>query len=928
MKYWSCFGSILLLGVFCLAATIAAEPPALGAKMGNYRGIQLTVDGEPLSSGSRIITFAGKEVLFNFVQSHLDFEREAGRLSAVSQRPEAGVRIRDYTVRWEDGNAVIELDFEVEAAQKCRFEYAPVILPAGLISGAGYRATHQNGTTVRGTVPVAAETAFDRLPEVKKFEVATDLNAIVVEVQEGPLFAVLDRRKQRYASHSGAVLLITKELTPGKHKIKSVLKLSVAPAAPDARQPAAVAAPPEPVAADREIAAAAFPALPVAKAVKKKPGAPFRFTPAARAVISGEASERLAYHLERLFGLKSAAGAAAPPGGFFLEIGEGKGVPESPDGYTVEVDETGVRLAAATERGAFYALQTLRSLRRGDAIESVAIRDYPDFALRGLHTIGNSGTLEFWGELLETVAAPLKINTLLLECQYVQWERAGTPENPRGMSKADLAALIEIARRNYIEVIPLLQSLSHCQWMFYGGANLDLAEDPSEPYAYNASNPAVYELLKKVYAEVFELFPDTACFHAGHDELRVAQHKFPVRPENLARGAAEIFEADTLWQYRYLKEHGKRMMIWQDMLLTRKEARGATSYAFDGTELIRKKLPRDIVICIWNYKSDASTDRFPREFPEVDLFLADGYEVIGCTWYRGEPGNIENFSAYCRDRQVLGMVNTTWSHFGTETVLHTHFEQIAAHVTAAACFWNAEKKLDGLDQSRLLVELLEPPAAGREHLRTIPFTPNLALNDRRYDFDRLAMPRLTVDGVPFQLAAAGKFPAALAGRSDRFPTFPASFSIPVNRKFDRLYLLHTIMRNSPAKAPVCLATVRYADDSTAGFLIRNRMYVAGAGSAPHFLDEHGRTARRAYEVFAPTTPAAGYLSAPELGLHWTGRGKERFRLWLLEWRNPHPEREIKELVFSDFHQREQYFLLGLTGGVTAAVAPATAPRHE
>ena len=879
-------------------------------------GISLHWNGEPLSIGSRIITFAENELLFNLKNEKYDIAHSGQKYECIfPAQTGKEVQIKQYCILKKGNSAVISLEFLYQGQKSCSFEYAPLILPASLVSGAKYHATSATGQVESGIILVSPQKTdmFKEFGKLRRLEILTDSVRFVTDTLNGSAFTVSDRRFNVYNGQACLVLLITQELTAKTGNVTSNLKISCFPSAAPKHSPIQTAIPAV-YSAQRNITASPFPQLPAAKDIRTKNGLWYQLQPEDKAIIAGEVSNRLSYHLNRLFGLKAESGTMTPEHGFFIEIGKDKGIAECPEGYILDVSEKLVRISSQTEQGAFYALQTLRSFLRNNAIAGVAIRDWPDFRLRGWHTIANSGTLKFWGTMLEKVGAPLKINTFLLECQYVQWDKAGTPKNPRGMSKKDLLQLLRLAHLNYIEVIPLLQSLSHCEWMFYGNSNLEMAENIKKPYAYNVSNPQVYELLKKVYDEIFELFPDTPYFHGGHDELQVGVHKFPVRPENIKRGIADIFEKDVLWHHQYLKKHGKKLMIWHDMLIHENEAEGCVSLAAGGTEKLRAKLPRDIMICIWNYKSPYQERKpnNPESFPEIDIFQKDGYKVIGCTWY--PAGNIENFSDYCLGKNIYGMINTTWSHFGTETVLHSHFEQITAHVTAAACFWNARKKTARLDCAKILKQLLFPDKNVQEKLETIPFSANLILDDPRYSFDKIKSDILNIDSVPFALAKSNGFPAALTGKSNPYPLFPDRITIPVNHCFKKLYFLHTILRNSYRKIPICLVSVKYKDQSIETFLIRSQMRTLGAAVAPTFVDEHGRTALNAYEVFAPNTSDFGFLNSKDNVYQWTGHDNNPLRIWSLEWHNPHPEREIKEIILSRFDSKEPYFLLGITGG--------------
>ncbi len=873
--------------------------------------------------GSRVISFKNGRLSIHSSRAGLLTETsDSGVVSSSPRAYHSGEWIREHAVRLDGDRAVISLDFHYSGKDKRNFEYAPLTLPPKLVDGAKFTYVTSSGKSGSGVFPMTAGVAAkQKMPaSIKKIVFSTVFGELTIETLKGPALTLLDRRFDAYNRQMTAVLLIstkTEKLRDGE--FQSEIAVTFHPAELAVKHPVRIPAA-EKLSGRREVAPHRFPLLPVPKVMRNSP-VEYRFAPMDRAVIPASASGRLARHIERLFGLKSETGNTAPERGIFIEIGDKLGVDKSPDGYTLDVTPNVIRITSRSERGAFYALQTLRALNRDGRVGGVSIRDWPDFELRGWHTIGNSGTLDFWGRMLEKVGAPMKINTFLLECQFVQWEKAGVPKNPRGMSKEDLKKLIQIAHENYIDFIPLLQSLSHCEWMFYGKSNLDMAEDVNTPYCYNASNPEVYDLLRRVYSEVFELFGHTEFFHIGHDEVRMPGHReFPVRPENVRRGIYDIFEKDTLWQYDYLRRHGKRTMMWHDMLVNPAELsdlRGAF-LAVEGTEKLRKTLPKDIVMCVWNYRAKEPG----AAYPEIDLFIADGFPVIGCTWFgTGEVGNIENFSRYCLGRNVLGMINTTWSHYGTETVLNTHFVQIAGHTMAAGCFWNVDRKLNGADRSEVLVGLLDGGSGRDEELEGVPFECNTLLDDPRFDFGRIGVVT-EAGGVPFRLAVKDALPGALTGKSYGYPDFPERVSIPVGKRFDRLYLLHTILSNPKKSQPMCKVAVKYDDGSVEHLIIRSRMFTYGASGAPRFFDADGKTEKHGYEVFAPGTVGFGYRNSRNNMLEWSGRNGDCLRMWTTAWVNPHPDKTIRELEFSEFNPDQPYFLLGITGGrdITAPAA--------
>ena len=75
--------------------------------------------------------------------------------------------------------------------------------------------------------------------------------------------------------------------------------------------------------------------------------------------------------------------------GLFLQLSESN-VPDSPEGYVLEVNDKGVTVTARTEAGLFYGCQTLEQLLEDSRdfdleIPQMKITDYPAIAYRAVH---------------------------------------------------------------------------------------------------------------------------------------------------------------------------------------------------------------------------------------------------------------------------------------------------------------------------------------------------------------------------------------------------------------------------------------------------------------------------------------------------------------------------------------------------------------
>ena len=400
----------------------------------------------------------------------------------------------------------------------------------------------------------------------------------------------------------------------------------------------------------------------------------------------------------------------------------------------------------------------------------------------------------------------------------------------------------------------------------------------------------------------------TPYLHIGHDELDDwGKARFPHRPENVKLGARELFRRDVMWHHDYAKRKNVKLMLWHDALLAKNEPGARVAGAIGGTETLRRELPRDLVICVWCYRNH-------KKFRDVDYFLEAGYPVIGCTWeYRPgtDRGNIGRFTRYCLGKPgVLGMLETTWSHFGTETMLNTHFFQATACVTAATNFWNNKSGLNRKSAETIFVDLFDFVLRPyKMRFTSIPFAGNTILDDLPFEFDMLPSVMTSRGGIRFPIMKAGAHTAALRGSPGE------KLAIDLGGiRCNELYLLATLLEE-PAARGVKLgrAAVEYADGSREEFFLRSPAATPSFQSAPHFTDPDGKTSLELHEIFTPDAET-GYANRDLVCVYWRGGFKTRRKLPPTVWRNPHPDKPLRKLVLSEFNAIYPWYLLGLAAG--------------
>lgn len=558
---------------------------------------------------------------------------------------------------------------------------------------------------------------------------------------------------------------------------------------------------------------------------------------------------------------------------------------ETPEGYALWVDASGAYVVGADARGAYSGAQTLRQLLTPTGLRHAKIQDAPAMKQRVamLYLDGYSNPVN---DRLIPLLAALKYNSVLVMSNYVQWDaaRAGGWAHPGGATKAEAKRVAELARSYGLEPIPLLEMPGHAGWMFYGGKNLDLAQDPAmkEPYAYDTLNPQSYDrVVFPVMREILETFKPKVV-HIGHDEARSPDRgRFPGRPNGVAVGFEKLFTDDTLKLYGFLKERGVGTMIWHDV---------AFSDALIGS--LPARLPRDIQVAYWNYTGITNTDTMSR-------IAGLGFPVLGASWKAA--GNPEGLSATALKSGASGMIQTRWSgYFGNPSIWDGMAEQGLALVRGAASFWNpaAPNVKNVVEVYR---DLYQPAAFGKAAGALVSLKPAVtrALSDEKGDAwvqkgpdtDLRALPtgkNVQIGAYRFDVSGA----VMLRGSRAAAAELPEKVTLELGRKADALALLLTTGWPGTDRDVVGRLEVRYEGGSTLNVPL-----------------EYGRHLR----AWTETAASAEHLSMiPAPG--WTGKTRDGLDVnaTVLEWTNPKPGLAIQSVTVVSEGKGANPTLLGLT----------------
>ena len=547
--------------------------------------------------------------------------------------------------------------------------------------------------------------------------------------------------------------------------------------------------------------------------------------------------------------------------------------------------EAGIDIIAADVRGALYGLMSLQQLLE-PTMPARVIRDYPlhDWRVAMIYLDRNAEL----NERLIPLLAAHKFNALLVMSNYIVWDSAPELRMPGSAPKDLVRQNIATARAYGLDVIPLLETFGHVEWLFQNGQNNDLLLDPSAQsrFAYNPLEPRTYDVLLPIIDEVIDLF-DPQYIHIGHDEVRNVV-PFPADSGSFV----DAFIADTRRLHTHLAAAGVGTMMWHDVLL-----------APDVLPRL-SDLPTDIVVTSWNYNPAA-------RYPTIDTLQAAGFRVLGASWY--EPDNIRSYAQYAAGRS-RGMLQTRWTgYFGNSSLLAGQYPQAYAYLHAAQHFWQpsapALEDAPARFRQAWLPDAASTPVAG--YLVDVSAVANRHLRaaegdwlGRGADFDMAALLASSneassneasdneasnnepvIAGVRFQLGDV----IGLQGQHRRVQDDPARVQLELNTSAGQIAFLHT---------------TGWAVPETGEEIGRYVVHYQDGSSTPIPL------------FYGVNISAWTELDVIAMNLQQAWRGETASGLPvsadLLMWQNPFPERPISHITLMSQATMANPLVLGVT----------------
>ena len=925
-------------------ASFAAEREGIRVYMTSGSGPIISVDGVPFVNAS---TFFVVKKDWNGRWFGLADDRQAVSKAKRSKTPEGGERIEinyrgpedivetTHTIEVLPGRAVrLGVDVIVTTTTHASFEHQMGGMSPAWVAGRPFTVSGPDAKTSYTLAPAVAKKA-----EMMDAAIAAHFDKMTIDTRMGPVEiiakgdakpCVLDYRAHKYASLTPHywIGILDQKLPPNK-----VVSYSVEFRFPPADAPAA-----KPITIDSKPKDAAKVLSPletpdrIFPTPKKVEWSDANFALTADTTIRIDAAkvdeiqpavDGFINYVKKNFGLTLKMSDKSAPKQIVLTGKDGSVSVTEADNleqYTLNVGDA-VNCTANTSAGLMNAVKTLQQLVRNEGdkvfLRGCDVQDWPAMPYRGIHFFSGKDARELQLKMVRDILGALKINNICYQSEYVEWDATSKIHHEKyGMSKDDARAVVEECVRQGIEITPLINTFGHSEWMLANDVYRHLADNPEHPYAYDPSNPEVYELTDKILTEVLDFFKPNV-LHIGHDEITM--EGFPSREANKAAGVTELIMKDIMHYYDFLHARGVRTMLWGDMFIGPGEA-GDAGHAPDveTSKLRRDRLPKDVIIADWHY------DSAPVEsFTSLKLFNDAGFDALACPWFN--PVNVVNFTRAAalrwdatkdvkneegkpRKGQTFGILDTTWAgySFGQES-FDENQDQYSAYFLAAEASWTgAEKSFDKWDfdyrtefarmwsgsdlprgeQDGWTVDLSKAAnfsAVAGEKKDWLGYVDMVGMD--KLPVGKQSLGRFTYD-IPGEKGA----PKAVLLNAKMNPEgeWPSAVIIPLGRTADSIGFAAAATLAGPTHPPIAKTIITFDDESTSTFEWKL-----------------GQTAFAIDDIRASATSLVIWKDAPE--------GEPAKVLHQYVWRNPTPDKKVKSVRIESNNQASGLMLFAVSG---------------
>ncbi len=300
----------------------------------------------------------------------------------------------------------------------------------------------------------------------------------------------------------------------------------------------------------------------------------------------------------------------------------------APDGYAIAMDGDEALIRAGSPAGLFYGAQTLLQLAAPSpaAVPRVAIDDRPLLPLRAVHLDLRSNCLmPTFEAMIATIEelARFKVNAVVIEWED-KFPYQSHPEiaSPAAFTPQQVREIIAAAHAHHVQVIPLLQTLGHVEFVLKHPRFTSLRERTDDIAQFCPCEPAALALAQELLDEILAAHPDAPLVHLGADETYLLGSCPRCATKARERGLLAVYADHVGALCQRVLAAGATPMIWGDVLQGRHVSLPPGVTLLGPNNQALAALPPETRMMYWDYHSEQ-----PSDFAHFDAYERHGYPV-------------------------------------------------------------------------------------------------------------------------------------------------------------------------------------------------------------------------------------------------------------------------------------------------------------
>jgi hypothetical protein len=601
------------------------------------------------------------------------------------------------------------------------------------------------------------------------------------------------------------------------------------------------------------------------------------------------------------------------------------------DGFVLHVSDEKILVAANEKRGVLYGVNALLELIKmssGDVgparICKVTVFDWPRQEIRFCHMMMHSYyhrtkyEPDFYNEMLERFLINFRFNGFLFEMgDYYKWQSVPLG-SAYAWNKQDYIKVVDFINRNYMPVMPSIQSHGHMKWWLFRGNKLKQFREDGHDDVLCTGHPDTYKMLFKIYDEDWDICSRNPEFKPKYfftslDEVRWNTSRIPKEKRcRYCKGIPknEIYLNHVKRLNSYINKKGAKMMMCTDMLT---EGHNGLN-EFKCAEVI-DRIPRNVIMCHWSALDFPSIGKFKKLGFENWKFLTaykesgeyehmvTGYCFNNCTynWWlslnRSKPNSMYGLMA-----QAL-FINNCWNELPSDYG-STWRRLTKQYGNQMMRNWSRKPLLHAGSKTFPinLAQAVNTPLTGAKGWFSL---------GKDYDLSKMNFKSSAIAGIPVKFTEKQNIPQGII--LDK----TASANIEVNRKAASLILLHGAhLKKDSAKSfwnpkhykdplrgkKIVECRVLYKDKTQTVFYIRYGWNISEWRINPMSMrDIFSKYLADSRCIWEGKTPFATKKQLPD-----------DIALYQYEWVNPLPGKEIKSIALEALEPAVSYGLLAVS----------------